>query len=350
MKILVNTPDTNILGGVANHYKGLKPYWSVDVHYNFVAGRKGIPGSIFLPFDLMVFFFKLLFGNYDVVLLNPSLGKTALKRDALFLKIASWFKVKKLVFFHGWEDDLAEDITKSPEWFTKNYGNADAFLVLADAFKKQMQVWGVAKPIYLTTTKVDDSLVENFKVNDKQFNNTLLFLARVEENKGIFVALDALKILQKKHPRLKLKVAGDGGALGAAKKYVEDHGIEQVDFLGNVSGEDLISAFKSSDIYVLPTWHGEGMPTSILEAMAFGLPVITRPVGGTVSFFDTSKMGSLIESKSAEDFAAETEKILSEPDLLMQFSCYNHEYAKKHFMASKVASSLQKIFKEVSGG
>jgi hypothetical protein len=75
MKILINTPDTSILGGVANHYKGLKSYWTEDVRYNFIGGRKGIPGSLVLIYDYLKFFFICLFVNYDVVVLNPSLGK-----------------------------------------------------------------------------------------------------------------------------------------------------------------------------------------------------------------------------------------------------------------------------------
>src|SRR5690554_1119643 len=42
MKILINTPDISLLGGVANHYKGLQSHWTENVKYNFVGGRKGI--------------------------------------------------------------------------------------------------------------------------------------------------------------------------------------------------------------------------------------------------------------------------------------------------------------------
>lgn len=348
MKILINTPDTGILGGVANHYKGLRPYWSEDVHYNFIAGRKGIPGFVLLPFDLIAFFFRMLSGGYDVVLLNPSLGRTALKRDALFLLIASWFDVKKLVFFHGWEDDLANEITALPRWFVRNFDKADAFLVLADTFRLKMQEWGITKPVYLTTTKVDDSLIKDFDVRNKRFSGTLLFLARVEESKGVFVALDTLRNLQDKFPELRLVVAGDGGALKSAKEYAVYNDIENVEFLGSISGDELVNTFMNADIYLLPTWQGEGMPTSILEAMAFGLPVISRPVGGTVSFFDNNKMGALIESKSAEDFSNKVDELLSDKELLSRISIYNHEFAKRRFLASKVASSLEDIFREVA--
>src|SRR5690554_2225327 len=102
MKILINIPDLSHAGGVANYYKGLKSFWNEDVHYNIVGGRKGLPGPVILIYDYIIFMFLCAFVNYHIVLLNPSLGKTALQRDALFLKIAKFFKKKTIVFFRGW--------------------------------------------------------------------------------------------------------------------------------------------------------------------------------------------------------------------------------------------------------
>lgn len=55
-------------------------------------------------------------------------------------------------------------------------------------------------------------------------------------------------------------------------------------------GEDIVKAYERGDIYILLSYH-EGMPTSVLEAMAFGLPIITRPVGGVVDFLSVEKWG-----------------------------------------------------------
>jgi glycosyltransferase involved in cell wall biosynthesis len=346
LKILITTPDINLLGGVANHYKGLKPHWTESVTYHYIAGRRHIPGIILFPIDLLSFFFKLLFNSYDMVLLNPSLGNTALKRDAVFLRVASLFNVKKAVFFHGWSETVASKISNSPDEFLRRYQHADAFLVLASSFKRQIEYWGITSPVYLTTTKFDDNLVKKMDFSRKTFNNTLLFLARIEKEKGIFIALETFKRLQTDFPELKMKIAGNGSAFKQAVEYANKNKIKHVEFLGTVSGEDLISAFKQSDIYILPTWT-EGMPTSVLEAMAFGLPVITRPVGGLVDFFEISKMGYLIESTSEDDFYEAILQLLRDKDRLKQISRYNHYYALRHFAASKVAESLESVLKKI---
>ena len=130
---------------------------------------------------------------------------------------------------------------------------------------------------------------------------TLLFLARITENKGVFIALDTFKILQQTHEELQLKVVGGGPDLERVKQYVAQNEIRNVFFTGPLDGEQVSEAFVQSDLYLFPTFHAEGMPTSVLEAMAFGLPVITRPVGGLVDFFVNGQMGEMIDSFDAND-------------------------------------------------
>ena len=95
MKILINTPSLNQLGGVANHYLGLRPYWHEDVKYNTVGKRSNKSGSgiKWLPWDIIKYINKLLFWHPDCVLVNPSIGYSALKRDFIFIKITHFFNL-----------------------------------------------------------------------------------------------------------------------------------------------------------------------------------------------------------------------------------------------------------------
>lgn len=347
MKILINTPDLSLSGGVANHYKGLRPFWKLKVYYNYIGGRKKIPGPLILPFDYMKFFFLCFFGKYDLVVLNPSLGSKAIKRDALFLKIASLTKKKTLVFWHGWSPELVERINNDSSWFKRKYDSASMHLVLSGAFKKDLINWGIKSPIELTSTKVDDRLIASFDIQKKQVQEfTILFLTRVEVYKGIFIVLEACKQFLKQDTGIRLVIAGDGSQLDAAKEFAIKNNLLNVEFLGNVNGEQLIQAFKSATIYVLPTYN-EGMPTSVLEAMAFGLPVITRPVGGLNDFFEDGKMGYLIESLNPIDFAEKIDFCIKNKELMNEISLYNHSYAKEHFLGSQVAENLEQIFIDV---
>lgn len=345
MKILINTPRLIPQGGVANHYLGLRPYWNENVKYNVVGKRNGHVGSgkYWLVYDIFKFILKIIIFRPDIILLNPSLSPNALKRDCIFLKIATSFKKKVSVFFHGFNksnipllntDALARDLNK-----------CTCIFVLAHEFTEIIQSWGVKVPIHLTTTKVDDNLINDFNISIRTGDvKNILFLARITEEKGIFIALDTFKILYTQHDKLTLHVVGDGPDYSKAKIYCHNNNIKNVTFHGKLSGKQLIQAYKDADLYIFPSYH-EGMPTSVLEAMAFGLPVITRPVGGLVDFFENGKMGMMIDSLKAEDFATEIEKFLTEPQTLKEISIYNHNYAIKHFLASNVAHGIEAILK-----
>ncbi|MCA0151871.1 glycosyltransferase family 4 protein [Winogradskyella vincentii] len=343
MRILINIPSLKLLGGVANHYKGLESLWEEQVKYNTVGRRKNIPGVIMLIYDYIKFCLICFLGKYDLVLLNPSLGKTSLIRDALFLRISKFFNIRTIVFFHGWNKMIEEKINKDPKAFKNNFNKADCFLVLAESFKHQLINWGINKPVFLTTTKVDDVLLKGFFIDSKSFDPNILFLARIEENKGVLIVLEAFRNVLDNFPNATLKIAGDGPALLKAKDRAKELMLEDIEFLGNINGELLVDTFISSSIYVLPTTHGEGMPTSVLEAMAFGLAVISRPVGGLVDFFENRKMGYLIDSLESNIYADTILELLNNHEKLKAMGKLNHEYAKQYFLASKVTKQLERI-------
>lgn len=355
VKILINTPHLDGLGGVANHYLGLKPYFSHKVKYFPVTTRNHLRRRIKNPFfikmarigvfikDSLSFGVQIIRYRKPTILINPSLKRTSLKRDKFFLQIAKSLGCNVIVFLHGWDNLFYRKLKASPQLFLNPWSKADAFIVLAQEFKRQLRDLGITTPIYLTTTKVDDALLQGVDLSQKQYGKTLLFLARIEPEKGIFTTLEAFKIVKMKQPDAKLVVAGTGSALEEAKNWVNQHKIDDVIFKGYMRGKDLVEVFKTSDIYILPTTHGEGMPTSVLEAMAFGLPVITRPVGGLVDFFEEGKMGFLIKSLTPEDYVYKINLFLEHPDKLLEMGRFNHQYAKKHFLASEVARKLEQI-------
>lgn len=346
MKILINTPwYKKPYGGVANFYYGLKPYWKESVEYNIVGRRFKISGAFLLPYDVLKFILKLIWWNPDIVLLNPSLDYKAIKRDAVFLKTAKMLNKKCAVYIHGFSYEYAERMDKKK--FSKVFNKADLFFVLANDFKKCLRKWGVTLPIFLSSAKVYDKLLEGFIIDNRQGKvKNLLFMCRLEKEKGVFIALEAFKILSYKYPDLILNIVGKGSACEEVKEYVNANHLNQVKIWGHIPEKDLVSTLIKNDLYVFPTCYGEGMPTSVLEAMAFGLPVITRPVGGLADFF-TENMGVMTESMEPEDFARAIELYINNEELTRKTSIYNHTYALENFLASKVAGKIEDVLKRI---
>lgn len=358
MRILINTPLITIPAGVSNHFLGLKPYFSQFVIYNQYLTNNYIKTKITNPFlykiiriitffyDILKFIFLIIRYKFPLVLLNPSFGYRALKRDVIFLKIAKLFRCKVAVLIHGWDKEYLESVFLNQSKFSTSWKKADAFFVLANEFKEYLNKLGIVVPIHLTTTKVNDLLLEGVpEVKETKIIQNILFLARVEKAKGIITTIDTFKLLQDKFPSIKLRVVGSGNMLENAKEYAEKYGLSNITFTGPLFGSDLKAEYLNADLYILPTTHGEGMPTSVLEAMAFGLPVITRPVGGLKDFFENVKMGYMIESIEPSEYAHQIELLINDIERIREISAYNKQYSKDHFMASQVAHQLEESLK-----
>lgn len=347
MNILLIVPSFKILGGVANHYMGLDSFWTHKIIYCTCGKRLRIPAILCLLPDILIFIYKMMFYKIDVVVVNPSLRTYQLCRDGIYILLANLFGKKIVTFIHGWDNEVACRIAKRPSLFKKVYGKSSFIYVLYSGFKEKLLKMDLHVPIVLTSTKVKDELLSNFDINIRQGQiEEILFLARLELSKGILITLEIFRLLKSKYPEMRLSVCGSGTALKLAHNYVEEHNLADVSFYGNVSGDDLIRRFENADIYILATSHGEGMATSVLEAMAFGLPVLTTPNGGVIDFFKNDKMGYLIDSLQVADYVEKIEYLKNNPGLVKEISYINHDYAENHFLASIVARKFENDIKK----
>jgi glycosyltransferase involved in cell wall biosynthesis len=356
MKTLVTTPNLQGEGGVSNYYAALRKYFPPSVEYFTVArrgGHEGLMASLdHLIRDSRMLRRRLRAHDYHVVHLNPSLGRNSILREGIFLNLAKRQGQKVVVFFRGWDRDFEESLR---HWklslFKKVYFRADAMVVLGQEFEVKLRAWGYQGPIYLETTAVDDELFESFRCCDGVMTNNrinVLFMARVVRSKGIYEALEAYDQVRNAHGTLRFTVAGDGEDLDAVKRYIDSKSIEGVSFVGYVRGNEKVCVLQEHDIFLFPTYHGEGMPNSVLEAMAAGMPVVTRRVGGLKDFFEHGKMGFATEETSPGVFAEYLETLICNPELRRSMGQFNHAYARDRFAASSVAGRLESIYHTVA--
>ena len=165
------------------------------------------------------------------------------------------------------------------------------------------------------------------------------------KGKGVYETIDTFLLMKENYPTLRLTMVGDGPELDNLKEYSQKKNIKDVYFTGALSSEDRLNAFRDADFFILPTTYGEGLPTVVLEAMAFGMPVLTRTVGGLVDYFEDGKMGRITNSLSPSEYAEMIDPYIRNKDLTKRTSIYNHKYAVDHFMASKVGRKLETLIK-----
>lgn len=358
-KVLILVPGQKARGGITNYYYSIKKEFRYEVEY-FLRGSRTYPfreswlKDISQPFkDLWRFYKKIRKKEFTLLQTTTAFDDVSLIRDFMFIVLAKRYKMKVVVFFRGWDQSFAQKLEKKYLWLFKMvYFKSDAIIELSSDFRKKLISWGYRKNIYLETTLVDKDLVKDLKPEEIKikYDNledlNILFLARIETAKGIYEAVDAFSIIKERYPAAKFTIAGDGRETNNVLNYIAERKIEDVQLLGHISGEQKTECFKNSHIYLFPS-YSEGMPNTVLEAMAFGLPVITRKVGGLVDFFQNDTNGYFTNSKDPEVFAGFIEKLLKDKALLKRISENNFEYAGEKFLSDKVAFRIEKIFDEV---
>jgi len=124
----------------------------------------------------------------------------------------------------------------------------------------------------------------------------LLTLGRLTHEKGHHVLVEAMGILKRTIPDIKLLVVGEGSSLSLLKTISEKLGLaETVIFIGPVENHQTAAYYNTSDIFVFPTLTVEGLPFVLLEAMACGKPVIASEIGGNAEVIRDGENGILVK-------------------------------------------------------
>ncbi len=356
VRVLMTTPLLNKPGGVSQYLSVLLPYVQHEMRCFTIGSRKdaesGVTSAVRLLQDWILFANTMRTRSFDLVHLNPSVGSKALLRDGVLLLIAKVFRKPVVVFMHGWDEDFERRVLNRLAWlFRAVFGRADCFVVLGAEFEKKLKSLGYSKAIFRQAAPVEEGIFRGCKeyVAARKLRSggrgcRILFLARIERTKGIYEALEAYGIIKQSFPSASLVVAGDGSELHNAIEYARTKNLADLSFRGHVAGAEKLEIFKSSDIYLFPSYT-EGLPISVLEAMACGLPIVTSAVGGLHDFFEDGKMGYMSQNAQPEILAALVSRLMNDPDLCSQIGSFNSQYAREHFTGEHVAAQLEHIYR-----
>lgn len=151
-------------------------------------------------------------------------------------------------------------------------------------------------------------------------------------------------------PNAYLLLAGDGPLRPALEKQIADLRLaNHVKLLGWRS--DLPEIYAASDIYVLTTWGWEGLPLTVLEAMAAGLPVVVTRAGGAPEAVVEGETGFLVERRSADDLEIAFRRLIDNSQLRQIMGANARKRVCQHFsippMAQKVAEIYERLAQRV---
>jgi glycosyltransferase involved in cell wall biosynthesis len=173
---------------------------------------------------------------------------------------------------------------------------------------------------------------------------------RLIEKKGVPVTLRAFSTFLRQHPNATLTIAGEGPLIPELQKFARELGVtDRVSFTGFVSQEQLREIYYRSHIFLHPSQTGrdgnqEGIPNSMLEAMASGLPVFATEHGGIPEAIENSVSGVLVPERDDEALVQALLNASRDPDLLSRIARSGAEAVRKNFDLSAQAQRLEEIY------
>ncbi len=175
---------------------------------------------------------------------------------------------------------------------------------------------------------------------------TILFLANLQERKGIFTLLDAFEKVAAAMPRALLRIAGTGGQAEQVRQRVESSPVRgQMEMLGNVPREEIAGTLAGCTVYCLPS-YGEPYGMSALEAMAAGKPLVVTDAGGLRHLVPNG--GSLkVAPRDAEALSAALLHLLQDSALQTRMGEYNLQHVAQYHEWARVADRLESVYDAV---
>jgi len=174
----------------------------------------------------------------------------------------------------------------------------------------------------------------------------LLFVGHLIKSKGIFELIRAVDFISRHISNFMLNICGQGDAIDDLKTMISHFGLQsKVNIIGNVDPGDMHKWYQISDLFVLPS-YGEGMPNSLMEAMACGLPVIATAVGGIPYSVGTSGSAILVEPKNVNQIQKAMLKLMIDENLRKQMSQKARKVASMKFSIKKNSEKVMRILKD----
>lgn len=170
---------------------------------------------------------------------------------------------------------------------------------------------------------------------------SFIMVTRLLKSKGVYQYLEAAKLVKKKYKNIEIKLVGpldpnpDGVKQQELQKFIDERIISYLGVSSSVH-----SLLGSSSVFVLPSYYREGVPHSILEAMATGRAIITTDSPGCRETVKEGVNGFLIPTKDAKKLAEKMIWMIENPKEVTVMGKASLKYAKEKFDVNKVNSKM----------
>ncbi len=299
-----------------------------------------------MMFTLLRYWGLLLGGRVGLLHVHVS-SRASFWRKCFFLLPTFALGIPSILHLHGSEFAIFYERECGP-WRQRMvryvFDKASRVVVLSAAWKAWMQ--GMCSNPRVEAIYNPVMVPEVVAAGEGRTAGTVLFLGRLGKRKGSYDLLDAAARVAAAHPELRLLLGGDGELDQIRERSIELGIGDRVELLGWVRGGDKDRHLASAMIYTLPSYN-EGLPMSVLEAMAAGLPILSTPIGGIPEAVTDGVEGFLVEAGDVAALADRLDRLLSEPGLAPRMGAAARLKVERGFSAQAVLPQVERLYAEL---
>ena len=275
---------------------------------------------------------------YDIVHIHFSLPPSAYRKYTFF-KLAKMMGKKTVIHLHcGSQIDDIWGIV-----YQKMFEQCDYGVLLSEGLKHKIEEH-IGQSEKLKVIYNPCPIITNTAKYEKK--NYILFSGTLYEGKGYQDLIRAFSKVAATYKEWKVVLAGNG-EVEQARTLAKELGIEnQVDLLGWVNGESKDKAFKQASVFCLPS-YAEGFPMAVLDAWAYGLPVVTTPVGGIPDVAIDGENMLLFNPGDIDTLAEKLNLLMCDESLRNKLSASSVNMASEMFNLDTIATQVGRIYESL---
>lgn len=268
-------------------------------------------------------------------------------RKALLLWMARLFRVPTIFHLHSGAFD---EFASKGGWLRRRcirhtLHRSDIVIVLSNRWRQWVQEFAPRSVVRVVPNSVSVPSVVPPRCSDGGAGGRVLYLGLIGDAKGTFDLLRAWVGFSEQVKGWRLVVGGNGEVERFLAEANELGIGGDVDFLGWVSGADKVRELSTADIFVLPSYR-EGMPVSILEAMAYGATVIATPVGGVPDMLKPEVHGLVVQPGDIAGLSQSLARLARSAALRRELAASAREHVITQYATDRIVQQLCDLYRE----
>lgn len=292
---------------------------------------------------------SLLTTKYDLCYVTPSAVPPGFYKDFIIIFILKLFGQKIIYHFHNKGISERKNSVIDHLLYKFSFRNTKTIL-LSQFLYSDVAKYVKKDDVYICANGIAKS--ENFYLEKKPIHADLpcrlLFLSNMMVKKGVFVLIDACKILKDKGINFKCDFLGAWHDITEEEfdaRIQQDNLTQYVTAHGKKYGEEKVNYFTEADIFIFPTYN-ETFGLVLLEAMEYALPIVSTWEGGIPDVVSDGETGFLVRQQDSVALAEKIELLISQPELRIQMGALGRKRYNDMFLIEKFENRLLNILKE----